>query len=177
MRDRPGQLFSKDTPRGDTFNIHHHFSSQQEQCLREYFSINPEPSEQGIAKLVLLTIESPDEVACWFRNERLAETQRAGLWYRQQQVAHGGAVVIEGSRWQACVESYCLVLRKITHSNDKKEQIASRVANIKREVEGRQQELEALAADLGRVEAECESVMERGRWEEAVAVLCSHYLF
>ena len=58
--------------------------------------------------------------------------------------------------------------------DDKKEQTANRIADIKREVEGRQQELEALAADLGRVEAECESVIERGR---RMWLCCAHYLF
>jgi len=76
-------------------------------------------------------------------------------------VAHGAAVVLGESQlqWQACVESDCLVLKKNTHTDDKKERIASRIANIKREVEGRQQELEALAIDLERVGAECETVI------------------
>ena len=80
-----------------------------------------------------------------------------------QQVTHGGAVEVGGSQWQASIEIGCLVLRNTIHTDDKKEQAASRFANIKRELEKRQQELEALAADIGRVEAECETVMEGGR--------------
>ena len=108
---------------------------------------------------------------------------RLGLLFSKvappQRVAHGGAVKVGGSQWQACVESDCLVLRNTIQTDDKKEQTASRIANIKREVEGRQQKLEALAADLGRVEAECESVMGVGidwRREEGVVVLCSPFV-
>ena len=75
-----------------------------------------------------------------------------------QRVAHGGAVTLEGSQWQACFESDCLVLRKASRTDDKKEQIVNRINNIKREVEGRQQELEALAVDFARVGEEAETV-------------------
>ena len=75
-----------------------------------------------------------------------------------QRLAHGAAVTLEGSQWQACVESDCLVLRKASRTDDKKEQIANRIANIKCEVEGRQQELEALAVDFARVGEEAETV-------------------
>ena len=75
-----------------------------------------------------------------------------------QRVAHGAAVILEGSQWQACVESNCLVLHKASRTDDKKERTASRIANIKREVEGRQQELEALAGDAARVMEEAETV-------------------
>ena len=73
-------------------------------------------------------------------------------------MAHGAAVYLEGSRWQASVEIDCLVLRKASRTDDKKERTASRIANIKREVEGRQQELEALAVDFARVADEAETV-------------------
>ena len=75
-----------------------------------------------------------------------------------QRVAHGAAVDLKGSQWQACVESDCLILRKASRTDDKKERTASRIANIKREVEGRQQELEALAVDFLRVGEEAETV-------------------
>ena len=90
---------------------------------------------------------------------------RPGLLFSKdtlpQRVAHGAAVVLGESQlqWQTCVESDCLVLKQTTHTDNKKEQTASRIANIKREVEGRQQELEALAADLERVGVECEMVI------------------
>ena len=79
-----------------------------------------------------------------------------------QRVGHGAAVELDGSQWEACVESDYLLLSKITRTDDKKERTASRIANIKRELEGRQQELEALAADLERVGAECETVISEG---------------
>ena len=88
---------------------------------------------------------------------------RPGLLFSKdappQRVAQGGAVEVGGSQWRACVEIDCLVLKNTVKTDDKKERIASRT-DIKREVEGWQQELEALAADLGRVEAECEAVSE-----------------
>ena len=77
-----------------------------------------------------------------------------------QLVAHDAAVKIGGSQWQACIEIDGLVLSNTIMTNDKKEQTVNRIANIRREVEGRQQELEALVADLGVVEAECEEVSE-----------------
>jgi hypothetical protein len=73
-------------------------------------------------------------------------------------VAHGAAVELGGSQWEACVERGCLVLRTASQTDDKKEQTASRIANIKREVEGRQQELEALAGDIAKVMEEAETV-------------------
>ena len=51
-----------------------------------------------------------------------------------QLVAHGAAVDLGGSQWQACVESDCLVLRTASQTDDKKERTASRIANIKHEV-------------------------------------------
>jgi hypothetical protein len=75
-----------------------------------------------------------------------------------QRVAHGAAVNLKGSQWQACVESDCLVLRKTRRTDDKKERTVSRIANIKREVEGRQQEVEALAGDIASVMEETETV-------------------
>jgi hypothetical protein len=73
-------------------------------------------------------------------------------------VAHGDAVNLNGSQWQACVERDCLVLSEVIRTDDKKERTASCVANIKREVEGRQQELEALAVDYASVTDEAETV-------------------
>ena len=73
-------------------------------------------------------------------------------------VAHGGAVEVRGSQWRACVESDSLVLSKASWTDDKKEQTANRIANIKHEVEGRQQELSALEADMARVIEEAETV-------------------
>ena len=75
-----------------------------------------------------------------------------------QRVAHGAAVNLKGSQWQACVEKECLVLNMTTRTDDKKEQTDSRIANIKRELEGRQQEVEALAGDIARVTEETETV-------------------
>ena len=75
-----------------------------------------------------------------------------------QRVAHGAAVTLEGSQWRACVESDSLVLSKVSWTDDKKEQTANRIANIKHEVEGRQQELSALEADMARVIEEAETV-------------------
>ena len=49
-------------------------------------------------------------------------------------------------------------MRTSSQTDDKKERVASRIANIKREVEGRQQELEALAGDAARVMEEAETV-------------------
>ena len=87
---------------------------------------------------------------------------RPGLLFSKdgapQQVAHGDAVDLNGSQWQACVERDCLVLRTTSQTDDKKEQTANRIANIKREVEGRQEELEALAVDFARVGEESETV-------------------
>ena len=77
-------------------------------------------------------------------------------------MVHGTTVNLRGSRWQACVERDCLILRNTIQTDDKKEQTVSRITTIKHEVEGRLQELEALTADLGRVETECESVMDGG---------------
>jgi hypothetical protein len=94
-------------------------------------------------------------------------------------VAHGGAVELGGSQWQACVESDCLVLRNTIQTDDKKERTASRIANLKHEVtawnevvlegdgggcvervhvkvEARHQELEALAADQEEAERKCQ---------------------
>ena len=73
-------------------------------------------------------------------------------------MAHGDAVNLNGSQWQACVERGCLVLSEVIRTDDKKERTASRIANIKREVEGRKQELEALAVDFARVADEAETV-------------------
>ena len=77
-----------------------------------------------------------------------------------QRVAHGAAVDLKGSQWQACVECDCLVLRKASRTDDKKERTTGRIANIKHEVEGRQQELEALAVDFARVADEAETVTQ-----------------
>ena len=63
-------------------------------------------------------------------------------------MGHGAAVKLNGSKWEACVESDCLLLSKATRTDDKKERTASRIANIKRELEGRQQEFGALTQDL-----------------------------
>jgi hypothetical protein len=49
-------------------------------------------------------------------------------------VAHGAAVELGGSQWQACVESNCLILRTASRTDDKKERTTSRIANIKHEV-------------------------------------------
>ena len=91
---------------------------------------------------------------------------RPGLLFSKdalpQRVAHGDAVEVGVSQWRACVESDFLVLKNIVLTDDKKERTTSRIADIKREVEGRQQELEALTADIDRVEVECEAVI----WEE-----------
>ena len=73
-------------------------------------------------------------------------------------MAHGAGVELGGSQWQASVESGCLVLRTSSQTDDKKEQVVSRIANIKNEVEGRQRELEALAGDAARVMEEVEMV-------------------
>jgi hypothetical protein len=73
-------------------------------------------------------------------------------------VAHGATVELGGSQWQACVEIDCLVLRTASRTDDKKEQTVSRIANIKRELEGRQQEAEALAGDIARVTEETQMV-------------------
>ena len=77
-----------------------------------------------------------------------------------QRVTHGGLVPVGGKRWQASVETDCLLLTTTTKTDDKTEQIASRIANIQREVEARQKEVEALATDLARVGGECETVPE-----------------
>ena len=76
-----------------------------------------------------------------------------------QQVAHGDIVAVDGSQWQASVESDCLYLTMATWTDDQKEQITSRIADIKREVEARQQELDALIADCARLSDEAESVL------------------
>ena len=73
-------------------------------------------------------------------------------------MAHGDAIKVGESQWLACVESDCLILHNTVQTDDKKEQTASRIANVKREVEGRQQELEALAVDFARVGEESETV-------------------
>ena len=75
-----------------------------------------------------------------------------------QRVGHGAAVELDGSQWEACVESDYLLLSKIIRTDDKKERTASRIANIKRELEGRQQEFGALTQDLARVVEECAQV-------------------
>jgi hypothetical protein len=75
-----------------------------------------------------------------------------------QQVAHGAAVELGGSQWEACVEIDCLILRTASQTDDKKEQTASRIADIKHEVEGWQQEVEALTGDITRVAEETERV-------------------
>jgi hypothetical protein len=77
-----------------------------------------------------------------------------------QEVAHGGLVPVGGKQWQASFETDCLCLTTTTQTEDKKEQTANRIANIKREVEARQEEVKALATDLARVEGECETVPE-----------------
>jgi hypothetical protein len=51
-----------------------------------------------------------------------------------QRVSHGDAVELGGSQWQASVESGCLVLRTSSQTDDKKELVVSRIANIKNEV-------------------------------------------
>jgi len=76
-----------------------------------------------------------------------------------QRVAHGDVVALDGSQWQASVESDCLCLTMATWTDDQKEQITSRIADIKREVEARQQELDALSADCARLRNEAESVL------------------
>ena len=81
-------------------------------------------------------------------------------------VVHGAAVELGGSQWEACVEIDCLVLRTASQTDDKKEQTASRIADIKREVEGRQKEVEALTGDIARVAEETEMVP-----------CCCHYCF
>jgi len=81
-------------------------------------------------------------------------------------VAHGAAVELGGSQWEACVERGCLILRTASQTDDKKEQTASRIADIKHEVEGRQQEVEALTGDIARVAEETERVP-----------CCFHYCF
>ena len=91
-----------------------------------------------------------------------------------ERVAHGGAVTVDGSKWQACVEIDCLVLRKKFQTSDEREQVARRIASINRVVECREQELEALAADIARVQAECETVRggKRNRMRGEEGVLC-----
>jgi hypothetical protein len=79
-----------------------------------------------------------------------------------QEVAHGGLVSVGGKQWQASFETDCLCLTTTTQTDDKKEQIANRIADIQREVEARQVEVEALATDLARVGGECETVPEGG---------------
>jgi hypothetical protein len=63
-----------------------------------------------------------------------------------------------GKQWQASVESDCLCLTTTIRTDDEKDQTASRIADIKREVEARQQELEDLSADCARVMEEAETV-------------------
>ena len=75
-----------------------------------------------------------------------------------QRVANGDAINLNGSQWQACMERDCLVLSEVIRTDDKKDQTTSRIANIKREMEGRQQELEALAVDFARVVDEAKTV-------------------
>ena len=75
-----------------------------------------------------------------------------------QRVAHEAVVDVGGKQWQACVESDCLRLTTTIRTDNEKDQTASRIANIKREVEARQQELEDLRADLARVIEEAEAV-------------------
>ena len=75
-----------------------------------------------------------------------------------QRVAHGDVVDLDGKPWQASVESDCLRLTTVTWTDDKKEQTANRIANIKREVEARKQELNDLSADCGRMMEEAETV-------------------
>ena len=87
---------------------------------------------------------------------------RPGLLFSKdappQRVAHGAAVELGGSQWQTSIEKGCLVLSTASRTDDKKERTASRIANIKHEVEGRQRELEALAGDAARVMEEAEMV-------------------
>ena len=87
---------------------------------------------------------------------------RPGLLFSRdalpQQVGHGAAVELGGSQWEACVEIDCLILKTGSQTDDKKEQTASRIANIMREVEAREQELEALAGDIAKVTEEAETV-------------------
>ena len=63
---------------------------------------------------------------------------RPGLLFSKdalpQRVAHGAAVELGGSQWQACVEIDGLVLSTASRTDDKKERVASRISNIKREV-------------------------------------------
>ena len=75
-----------------------------------------------------------------------------------QRVAHEAVVDAGGKQWQASVESDCLCLTTTTQTDDEKDQTASRIADIKREVEARQQELEDLSADCARVMEEAEGV-------------------
>ena len=75
-----------------------------------------------------------------------------------QRVAHGATVELGMNQWQACIKKDCLVLSMTIQTDDKKEQASSRIANIKREVEGRQKEVDALTEDIARVINEAEKV-------------------
>jgi hypothetical protein len=67
-------------------------------------------------------------------------------------------VDVGGKQWQASVESDCLRLTTTIQTDDGKDQTASRIADIKREVEARQQEMEDLSADCARVMEEAGAV-------------------